>query len=326
MLPTNSTHTEPVGVGLVFDLRNPAPWAQSWSAMYAWTLDLIEEADRLGLSSAWLSEHHLWEDGYLPQPLTFAAAIAARTRNMRIGTSIMNGALHNPMEIAEQAAVVDILSDGRLELGLGAGYAASEFEAYGVDVRTRRTLFRAAVRSLPHLWQTVTPRPVQTQIPLWIGAMGPKMASFAGSVSAGLLISEEPAFSAYKAALPDPDSARCVDMVGFILSDDPERTWAQVVPHLEWIVKSYDTAGGQEGTSLQIDYTNLRQRTGIPVKPAMDVVTPDEALQRLTPMIQKAPIKHIQLPGDLAGLPEAVIERHVELVGKHLVGALTRTA
>src|SRR5690242_5556583 len=98
---------------------------------------MCEEAELLGCESVWLTEHHLFDDGYLPQPLTFAAAVAARTRRLRIGTAIVIAPLHHPVELAEQAAVVDIISHGRLELGLGAGYRVPEFQLYGAEVSTR---------------------------------------------------------------------------------------------------------------------------------------------------------------------------------------------
>ena len=70
----------PVRVGLFFDLRNPPGWRRPWADHYAQTLELVEEADRLGIGSFWLSEHHFFEDGYLTQPFTMLAAMAARTK------------------------------------------------------------------------------------------------------------------------------------------------------------------------------------------------------------------------------------------------------
>ena len=75
-------------VGVYFDLRNPPQWQRDPARLYGFTLELCEEAERLGAHSVWLSEHHLFEDGYLTQPLTFAAAVAARTRRVRIGTAL----------------------------------------------------------------------------------------------------------------------------------------------------------------------------------------------------------------------------------------------
>src|ERR1700730_6304561 len=106
-------------VGLYFDLRNPPQWRQSPSRLYGFTLEACQEEERLGASSAWFSEPHLCEDDYLCAPLTSAAAVAARTRSIRLGTAIVIAPLHHPAEIAEQSAVVDLVSDGRLDLGLG---------------------------------------------------------------------------------------------------------------------------------------------------------------------------------------------------------------
>ena len=109
-------------VGIYFDLRNPPAWATDWSRLYGFSLELCEEAERLGCHAIWLTEHHLFDDGYLPQPLTMAAAVAARTSRVRIGTGVLIAPLHHPVELAEQAAVVDIISSGRVDLGIGAGY------------------------------------------------------------------------------------------------------------------------------------------------------------------------------------------------------------
>src|SRR5437868_899465 len=112
---------------MYLDLRNPPRWSRPWADHYAHALELVEEGERLGASSAWLTEHHFFDDGYLPQCLTFAAAVAARTKRLRIGTAVLLLPLHPPLEVAEQAAVVDIMSGGRLDLGLGLGYRKPEY-------------------------------------------------------------------------------------------------------------------------------------------------------------------------------------------------------
>ena len=128
-----------MNVGIYFDLRNPAVWRQDQSRLYGFALEMCEEAEQLGCHSVWLSEHHGFDDGYLPQPLTFAAAGAARTKCIRIGTAVLIAPLHHPVHLAEQAAIVDILSNGRLELGLGAGLPSSHGSEPTYPPATRRT-------------------------------------------------------------------------------------------------------------------------------------------------------------------------------------------
>ena len=155
-------------VGIYLDLRNPPQWRRPWAAHYRRALELCDEADRLGAGSVWLSEHHLFEDGYLPQPLTFAAAVAARTSRVRIGTAVLLAALRQPVQIVEETTVVDLLSDGRIELGMGAGYRVPEYAAFGLDLGDRYALVEDRIREVIRLFRerTVTPPPVQDPVPL----------------------------------------------------------------------------------------------------------------------------------------------------------------
>jgi alkanesulfonate monooxygenase SsuD/methylene tetrahydromethanopterin reductase-like flavin-dependent oxidoreductase (luciferase family) len=303
--------------------------------VYGRTLERLEEADRLGLSWAGTTEHHMMDDGYIPQPLIFGAAVSARTRSIRIGTAIMLAPLRKPIDIAEQGAVVDILSNGRLELGLGAGYVAAEFAAFGVEHGDRHKLLRHAAVEVPRLWrEVVTPRPVQSPPSIWVGTLGPRGGRFAGTIGAGLLSLNTDVIAAYEEGLRDgghdPALARCAGRPNFILADDPDATWAKVAPHLKWVVESYGRIARSGGSAAQadvwpdeVDPEALRCRTGVPVSPSLDVVTPEEALERLRPWVAERPIAHLTFHGDLGGAPDEVFDRHLELLGKHLVGALS---
>jgi alkanesulfonate monooxygenase SsuD/methylene tetrahydromethanopterin reductase-like flavin-dependent oxidoreductase (luciferase family) len=168
-------------LGLYYDLRNPVG-TRPWARVYAAALERIEWADSAGLGAVWVTEHHGFADGYLPAPLTFCAAVAARTSRARIGTAVVVSPLMPHAALAEQAAVVDILSNGRLELGLGAGWREAEFAAFGADFTRRYEALEHAVRALPRLWDSgrVTPAPVQRPLPVWVGARGPRGARLAG--------------------------------------------------------------------------------------------------------------------------------------------------
>src|SRR4051794_21651081 len=158
-------------VGLFFDLRNPPGWRRPWADHYARTLELIKGAEAKGADAVWFSEHHFFEDGYLPQPLTFAAAVAARTSTVRIGTAITVAAMRHPVHVAEEAAIVDIVSGGRVELGIGASYRVPYYDLAGVPIARRYTATDGAVREVRRLLDEdgVTPPPVQRPFPIWLG-------------------------------------------------------------------------------------------------------------------------------------------------------------
>lgn len=118
-------------------------------------LNIVEEAvlaDELGFDTYWLGEHHFSRHGILGDPMVLASHIAARTERVRIGTAVLVLPLHNPIRLAEQIAMVDVLSGGRIELGVGAGYQRREFEALGVPIEEARARFLEALDVLLLAW------------------------------------------------------------------------------------------------------------------------------------------------------------------------------
>src|SRR5229473_342565 len=123
--------------GLWYDFRNPAQWRQPADRFYREILDQIAWGENNGFDDVWLSEHHFIEDGYLPSMLPAAAAIAARTKRIRIPLGVLLMPFHNPVRLAEDIAVVDAISGGRFELGVGVGYKVEEFEGFAVPFNER---------------------------------------------------------------------------------------------------------------------------------------------------------------------------------------------
>jgi len=150
------------------------------------TLRECERAEQAGFDSVWLGEHH--NNPILhPAPLIGLAAIASRTRRIGLGTGVLLLPLYHPMTVAEEGAMVDMISDGRLILGIGAGYAPEEFAAFGCSLKERGSRMEEGAALLARLWTeehvshrgkhyraddaTVTPRPVQRpRPPIWFGA------------------------------------------------------------------------------------------------------------------------------------------------------------
>jgi alkanesulfonate monooxygenase SsuD/methylene tetrahydromethanopterin reductase-like flavin-dependent oxidoreductase (luciferase family) len=327
-------------LGLYFDMRNPPAWQRPWTDVYGSTLDHIVEAERQGIGSVWFTEHHFYEDGYLPQPFTLAAAVAARTQRVRIGTAIAVAGLRPAIDVAEQAALVDIISGGRFELGLGAGYAVREFEAFGADVGERFPALEQRAAEVRAMWTggEVTPAPVQERVPIWIGTQGPRGARIAGRRGEGLLWLGRDLFETYRAALEkaghDPATARVSGLSNMVVSEDPEAAWPRIAPHLSYQWSSYGansrrrsgraTATRRDlGRKLDdvmldehVDPEKLRSPGPVMNPPEFDVVTPDEAIRRLREGLTGLPVQHVYFWSSIAAMPEDLVLAHHELLAR----------
>lgn len=310
-------------LGLYFDLRNPAPWARPWPEVYGRALDLVVEAERLGAASVWFSEHHLFSDGYLPQPLTFAAAAAARTTRMRIGTAVLLAALRPAALVAEEAAVIDQISGGRLELGIGAGYSVPEYELYNADITKRYGLTDAAVAEIRRLLDDgiVTPPAAQNPFPIWLGYQGPQGAKRAGRLGVGLLSLDRALLDPYREGLVeggyDPATARTGGMLDIIVADDPEAAFERILPHYAHQLNSYRAAAvAGSGRDAPKEITVEKLRSGAAQKgqiPGLRVLTPSDAVNAIREATDGSPVEHVYLWASVAGMPDDLVERHVEL-------------
>jgi probable F420-dependent oxidoreductase len=192
-----------VGVGL-FTVQIPVGSGRTFAREYRETLDLVRLAESMGFDSAWVSEHHGASDGYLPSLLPMLAAFAASTERLQLGTGVVLAPFHDPLRLAEDAAVVDQLSEGRLILGLGIGWRSEEFRMFGVPSSERAIRTAETIDVLRRAWTgrrfsfeghtfsydrvKVTPPPAREGgIPIYLGGYADAAVRRAGRMADGYI-------------------------------------------------------------------------------------------------------------------------------------------
>jgi probable F420-dependent oxidoreductase len=192
-----------VGIGL-FTAQVPPDSDRTYPQEYRETLDLVRLAETLGFDSAWVSEHHGAGDGYLPSLLPALAAFAAATDRIKLGTGVILTPFHHPLRLAEDAAVVDLISGGRLILGLGLGWREEEFRMFGVPLSERVARTVETIEILRRAWRgerfsfdgkvfsfdqvKVTPPPARSSgIPIYLGGSVDAAIRRAGRIGDGYI-------------------------------------------------------------------------------------------------------------------------------------------
>ncbi|MDT4917153.1 MAG: hypothetical protein QOH89_1853 [Pseudonocardiales bacterium] len=272
---------------------DPAARADS----YRTALEMAEWADTRGCMSAIVSQHHGSDDGYLPSPIPLAAALAARTTNMRISVSALLLALYEPVKLAEDMAVLDLISRGRVSYVIGIGYRDEEFAAFGVDRRVRAQLVEDRIQLLRRLWSgdtvefagrtaRVTPAPYTRGGPmLAYGGGSPAAARRAGRL--GMYFIADAADPSLEAVYRESAAAAGVKPRGCVLqptdvpltvfvAEDPDRAWAEIGEYLLMDAVGYQRWKAKRGATITTSHARtvdeLRAERG-----AYQIVTPDEA-------------------------------------------------
>lgn len=253
-----------------YDLRNPSFTGVDLADRYEAALDQIAWAEARGFRVVTLSEHHGVDDGCLPSPLVFGAAVAARTHRIKIRVAALIAPLHDPLRIAEDAAVLDQLSRGRLELVLANGYVASEFAMFDKDLSKRVPAVVEAVETLKAAWTgelfehrgrtvRVTPRPYREPRPaLLLGGASRGAARRAARIADLFFPTAAEHWEFYREAVletggPDwgpmpPIAPRFVHV-----DDDVEAGWEAVGAHVAHERASYGRWAAESGVQTGFD-------------------------------------------------------------------------
>ena len=242
---------------LQYDLLCPTDDPKYRAALYEAAIDQATWADRVGFHTVMLHEHHGTPDGYLPAPIVMAAGMATRTDRILIQLAAIIAPLHDPLRLAEDLAVLDSLSAGRLIVTLGAGYVPSECEMFDVAESSRVRKVVRAVKVLKQAWTgqpfefdgrvvRVTPRPYREPGPLLLLAgSSEKAARRAARIADGYLPTGPETWEFFRDETislgnPDPGPFPVSAPHQVFVSDDPDRSWHELGPALIADLVSYN--------------------------------------------------------------------------------------
>lgn len=179
---------------------------------YRLATEQIQHAERLGFESAWIAQHHFHADeGGLPSPLLFLAHVAAHTQHIRLGTAIITLPMENALRVAEDAAVLDLLAEGRLEIGLGSGGTPTSFLPFGLTLEQRGNAFAENLHTLLSAWRGdsldhpdnhLYPPAPQLAERVWIATFSVEGAVRAAKSGHGLMLSRTQPRPAEQPGLP----------------------------------------------------------------------------------------------------------------------------
>jgi alkanesulfonate monooxygenase SsuD/methylene tetrahydromethanopterin reductase-like flavin-dependent oxidoreductase (luciferase family) len=263
-------------LGVAYDFRNPPESGLSHPELYAAILEQVAWLDGLGLDLVWFTEHHFVEDGYLPSWIPVAAAMASRTKHVRFSCDVCLLPFNHPLRLAEDLAVLDNISAGRVEIGVGMGYAPHEFRGFGLPVPRRVSLTDEGIAVLRRAFTgetfsfegkrygfqdvKITPGYVQPGgPPLWVAAMSQPGALRAAKFGANLLPqgpraqSLDPWLAQVKADGRETSDFRIGIIRSCLVTDDRERDWGAVRTAERRRMAVYDRfrqeAGGHGGVA-----------------------------------------------------------------------------
>jgi alkanesulfonate monooxygenase SsuD/methylene tetrahydromethanopterin reductase-like flavin-dependent oxidoreductase (luciferase family) len=309
------------------DFRAPSFGPTSLGEIYDAAFEQFVWADAHGFPILVLSEHHGVDDGWMPAPLTIAAAVLAKTRQARVVVSASILPLHDPVRVAEQIAVLDNAFPGRMWIVFGAGYRVEEFEMAGIDHAARGKFLEASVgvvlRALtgqPFEWQgrqvRVTPAAVTDPRNMFFVGGG---VAAAARRAARLHLSMFPMNTDQSVRDAYFDEAKKVGFEGGMVleptgptfvhvTDDPEQAWAEIEPYVMYeaqLYASFQTPGQHSTPGVHAETIDDLKRS-----PQYVVGTPEDVVARLRTVPAMGGITFNPLAG---GLPPALAWSSLEL-------------
>ena len=279
---------------LLHDLQHFPDDSIDTAGLYSLVLDQATYAEEHGFAAITFPEHHNTEHGYLPSPCVMAAAVAGRTTRLALSLSALVLPLHDVLHVAEDVAVLDVVSGGRVDLVIGAGYVPDEFTMFGAELDARAATVEDGVARLRRAWTgepfehrgvqvTIRPRPVQDPLPITLGGSSPGAARRAARIADAFRPTGPehwPAYRDERIALGHPDPGEPPRSGPFVLhvAEDPERARAQVGPAIVRGANQYLALAAVASGTPPFAVSGLDELEGFGMVAVLD---PEGALARL---------------------------------------------
>ncbi len=289
-------------------------------------------ADDKGCLAVTVSEHHASPDGYLPSPLIMIAAMAARTTNVRFTVAALIAPFHDPLRLAEDLAVLDNLSKGRVDLIVGGGYVPEEFAMFDVPSSERPKRVTEAVLTLKAAFTgqpfgyrgrtvTVTPAPHRPGGPtITLGGSSAAAARRAARIADGFLPAVPEVWPAYQQAMielgkPDPGPCPIGKLRTVALASDVEQGWEQLGPYFMHEMNAY--GAWQAASDTASPYTTVSGLDELRASGSYDILTPEEYVGEL----RAAPFPFAMLHPMCGGIPPELAWQSLHLFENEVMPA-----
>ncbi len=330
---------------IINGVRNHPDRAYALAEVYADYISDAVLAEELGFVASWYGEHHFRECQWTPSPMMVAAAVAARTTTLRIGTGVSLLPFHDPIRVAEDAAVADILSNGRFDLGVGPGSQYEEFRSFdknpetmnqraweSIDwikrafTETESFTHKGTYYDIPDM--TFTTKPVQSPLPMWWGGMGPLNLKRSAQRGMHLLA---PFNAGYDAALiaagRNPADHQISVMIPVCVADTTEKAWEIAGPGIEYFVNFYQMRKDLYGVPApeEARVTIEMLRSGNAGFWFAAVGTPKEVAAKLRPIVDghaMGRVTQLALQVRQPGMNNADTHRSMRLFAAEVIPAL----
>lgn len=319
-----------------FDYRTPGMAPADARRFYEVSLEMAAWADSTGFDMIVLSEHHGADDGYLPSPLVAAGAVAACTNRIGINIAALLIPLHDPVRLAEDIAVVDLLSGGRLSIVAGLGYRPVEYEMFDREWKRRGKRMDECLEIMLAAWAgeeierdgarfRVTPRPLSEPHPfMMIGGSGPAAAKRAARFELGFFppVGDDDLAQVYRdecARLGKPEGVVMMPTGpgSVFVAEDPDKAWAEVGPHLLHDAMTYRSWQTDDIRShVKSDATTIDD---LRAEGVYQVLTPEECIALADELGPMGPYTHHPLCG---GTPPELAWESLRLFAEKVLPAI----